>query len=183
MTTPAGRPALLLSAGAGTDPDPARLRERLTQLGLLGDPWRPGRYLAGPEFLNLIAFLGCAPAVDFAPRDDLAFCHLHLPGRLPAARFYSHPRAVPVCRCRTRLTDWRGQGDPADPATRLTCPACGRHAPLPDWRWPGRRAAASRCPLLIEHVFEGEAVPGDRLLAALTELSGAPWRYSWVETL
>jgi hypothetical protein len=165
---------------------PAAVVAKLRDIGLIaeaaGRPAEPALGV-GEAFLSLVSFLGCSPAVATASRfdGDTAYCHVRLGGPTPAARYRGDDRApTPRCpRCRADVADrdavlrsW--QADPA--GYRWRCPACGAALPVHEINW---RQAAGFARLFVEvwNVHPSEAVPGERLLGALGELTGGPWTY------
>jgi len=169
--------------------DAGELRRVLREIGLIGAEFScAGRthYCAGENFLHLLSFLGCSPSVALEPPldqeapDDAAkaFCHVHLGVPQSRVQFLSDPGTVPRCpRCRQRIEQWRDvittwQQAPEDYSWQ--CPGCG-HEMCPrqlDWR---QGAGFGRLFIEIWGIHPHEAVPGDRLLAALRRVSGGEW--------
>ncbi|MBK1699881.1 hypothetical protein [Thiococcus pfennigii] len=164
-------------------PDPVRLHDALTAVGLLGAPLGgpPGAYRVGPSFLALITFAGCAVHVDTEARDEGAgpFTHVRLGGPLAEAQLrVGHNTRPPRCpTCRERLADWRAALDPGQP---LTCPGCATSAPACAWDWRAQ-AGCGRLFVDIEEVFPGEAVPTQALMGALEALGAGPWRHFYLQ--
>ena len=61
------------------------LEQALRQAGLIGNLWgeeAQHRYLIGERFLQLVSFLGCAPAIELQPPATGVgeFCHVGING-------------------------------------------------------------------------------------------------------
>jgi hypothetical protein len=153
----------------------------LRQAGFAGDAWGERTYLLGPRFSSLLMFLGCAPTIRAEaplPGERAAnFYYLELPPATEQPRFLggegTRPPRCPVCRA--SLPDWRdwlANG----PEFRCRCPRCAAPSPLAalDWRTCAAFASAQ---IVVHGVFEGEAVPGETLLACLQRHSGLAWAY------
>jgi hypothetical protein len=176
--------------------DLALLRSSLEDIGLLGREFRlAGRvhHLPGESFLQLVTFLGCSPRVALDPPAGAeaapstlaeAFCHVRLDAAAyPEARLLgAEDMRPPRCRaCRRDVADWArlapvGSGG----AMQLwRCPNCGHTAPLwtLDWR---RGAAFTRFSIEIWGVYPHEAIPSDRLLAAVRCTSHGDWAFFYL---
>jgi hypothetical protein len=157
----------------------ASLIRSLHDLGLISTPCGDGKnnvYRAGESFLGLVMFLGCSPQVQLEPgsgTDDQAVCSIRFHD-YPEVKFLSAAkRAAARCRkCRTPVTDgWQPDLD-----TGLTCEHCGEVSKVTDLDW--RQAAGfGRCFVEITGIYPHEAVPSDKLLAALADSSGGSWKY------
>lgn len=151
-------------------------------------------YPVGAEFLQLVSFLGCSPAIELAPpRDPSArdaarasgsFCHVYLDsGAL--LRFRADPRTPPPrCpACRRQDSDWRRQisvwqDNPSQLA--WSCRSCDYRGRLTDLQFR-KSAGFSRTWVEIRGIYPSEAVPGDALLACLQGLSGGRWQYCYLQ--
>ncbi|NNF96521.1 MAG: hypothetical protein HKM94_06315, partial [Halobacteria archaeon] len=92
----------------------ADLEQVLLQVGLIGQAWGDGtqqRYLIGERFLQLVTFLGCAPAIELEPptNGNTEFCHVGISGIYSDPRFMADTQGVlPRCpHCRKRYEDWQ----------------------------------------------------------------------------
>ena len=144
-------------------------------------------FYTGPDFLDGISFLGCAPSLQLdppaPPADPLAdaragrFCHIQLQAPTSQPRLRLKPGQNPRCRhCRRDLPTHLIQSS----NVAVTCPDCGqstRPAGL-NWRQSGGYA---RLFLDIWGIHTGEAVPSDRLLDRLGQASGGPWQFFYIE--
>ncbi len=163
------------------------LAAALAAAGLLGPALGPGAdaYAAGPGFLELVAFTGCAVQVAVTPDvgGDRPFCHIRVVGpwaepRLLCGRNTRPPRCP---ACRAQLRDWRYALGATPRATGpLPCPACGGPAAASAWDWKDTGGWA-RLSVWIEEVFPGEATPTDALMALLGEATGTPWRHFYIQ--
>lgn len=133
-------------------------------------------YQVGERFLDLLIFMGCSPAVltDPSQAREQGFCHVYVPPAAPAPVFLAgEPLRAPRCpACAVPVPDWRTRlwGGP------FACPDCGEHNAPPYWIW-GRRAGWARAWIEVHGVFDGEAVPGEELMRALSAPDGVQWRY------
>ncbi|MEW8563570.1 MAG: hypothetical protein AB2541_15785 [Candidatus Thiodiazotropha sp.] len=169
--------------------DPGDLIQQLREIGFAGERLGQGStsYMVGDQFMKLVTFMGCSPAIQSAPSDsDEPFCHLVQSGPHPLPIFLSgRNTTAPRCEaCRKRVPQWQGiMGDWAqDPADfTATCPHCG-HAQNPanyDWR---QSAGCGRYMLCVENIFPQEAVPSTRLLNELRWITGnRPWHYFYIQ--
>lgn len=166
----------------------AALVERLTQLGILGEPLADmgfPAFGAGPEFLQWVSFLGCSPHVEFAPRHpgDRRFTFLSFHGPFPEPRFaWGRNTPAPRCAsCRKILPHWNHATleHQAPLPAALRCPYCQALASAAQWDWR-KGAGLGYCFLNIHQIFPKEAVPADALLRELAGLTGAEWRYWYV---
>lgn len=161
----------------------------LTHLGLLGPRLQhPGYcYKAGSQFLELICFLGCSPVVlleqGLHQEDDPHWIYLQWQWHSQPVLFVGDNTRPPHCpHCRHRLDDWRTliqqpENSPAD--APWICPNCQQAMPLHNLNWR-KRAAFTTIALLINGIHESEAVPSDRLLQTLQQLTANPWDYSYL---
>lgn len=174
-------PALYLcAADPAWAPDaPDSVLSRLAALGLIHPDLRvPGvedALCAGPDFMVLVTFLGCSPSVMLEPDQAggaTCFVRQHL---YPDTRFISQTRSV-----RARCPHCRAAAAPRAGAhahdERYTCGNCGHGTDLSalDWR---HSAGYGRWFLEIAGVHPHEAVPSDRLLDCLRDVSATDWNY------
>jgi hypothetical protein len=163
----------------------------LARLGLITEPFDfagTRHYAAGPEFTNLINFLGCLPHLVLDPAVGMAggghaFCHVHIPTPTAVPRLRRGGNTVaPRCpHCGHRPAQGRDWRPVAPDGLDLLCPACHRASGAAALRWR-RTAAWGRGWVEIWGVFPSEAVPADRLLSGLAEITqGRPWDYAYLQ--
>ena len=144
------------------------------KIGLIGPPLAEGirRYQAGPEYLHLVTYLGCSPHIRLGgDLDHHSAAWIQLDNPLPAPRLiHGANTRAPRCRaCGGRLEDWRA-ARPGD----VACADCRTPWEGLDWR---RGAAFVHQAVALHGIFEGEAVPSERLMAGLRETTGVDWDY------
>lgn len=168
-----------------------RLAECLQAIGLLGAPisLQDGQfYPTGERFLQLLTFLGCAPAIELDPPADPAeleqasaagrFCHVFLSETQQLQfRADKQTRTAHCPQCRKPEPVWKAiiqawQQDPLN--TGWQCAACG-HAGRPTELQFRKTAGFGKTWVEIRGIHPFEAVPGDTLLAALRALTGCDW--------
>ena len=87
-------------------------------------------------------------------------------------------RVVARCpQCKSKLLNReRPEGDIS---IEYGCDNCGFQSPLFGWDWR-HQAGFARHWISIWGVYEGEAVPGEKLLNTLQKVTGLVWNYAWV---
>ncbi|MBI5460931.1 MAG: hypothetical protein HY941_01955 [Gammaproteobacteria bacterium] len=149
-------------------------------------------FQTGPDFLDGIGFLGCAPSIQLDPPAQHAepaaragrFCHIQVQAPTERPRLRCKSGQGPRCRrCRSDIPPDLIQAPDAD----IACPDCGHPASLAglNWRQSGGYA---RVFLDIWGIHAGEAVPSDRLLDRLGHLARSdrssgdgPWQFFYIE--
>lgn len=142
------------------------------------------RYLIGEQFLQYISFMGCSPAVEFAPDSDRSinwsdFIFIHLPETLREVKwFVDQQTAKPACphcqkRSRTWLDTWLADEN------LICCQHCSMLAPVCEWNWFDA-GGCTRQFISIVNVYPREAIPSDHFLKLLADISDVEWRYFYV---
>lgn len=139
----------------------------------------PHAWYAGEEFLSHISFLGCSPYIRLQPdNDNCAFTYIELIEH-PQATFLSGVNLkAPRCRTCRQVFALNGMHD-LEATTQLTCTNCQQAYSLPDWDWR-QSACLTGVAVWIWEVFEGEAVPGDKLLRSLAQATAVDWSYCYI---
>ncbi len=164
------------------------LEAALTELGLLAALLPPekeqGRWFAaGEPLLELVTFLGCSPVISLAAvSSDNRFCRIHLPSPLPQPVCRVHQPKPRCPRCRSFDVDWykllpAWERDPL--AVGWTCQICGHKAPLHRLRFR-EEAGFGRTFVELWGIYPGEAVPGEALLDALSQLTTTSWHWFYI---
>lgn len=174
-----------------------RLATNLLELGLVDPPVPLAGsefYPTGGDFLQLVTFLGCAPAIELDPPADpqtLAsasasgqFCHVFLECA-EQARLRADPRTpAPRCvQCKAPLADWPALLSKAirqPGSTGWSCRGCGASGNLEQLQFR-KTAAVARCWVEIRGIYPSEAVPGDALLQCLHDLGGGDWQAIYLQ--
>lgn len=166
--------------------DTGQILAKLQGIGLIDGPWRGDRHLAGPRFLELIAFVGCSPQVRLKPDDDASiqvpgFCHLQIPQPTPEPRFlYAANTKTPHCpACREAMSGWRASLRRHGEETLLRCGGCGSGWQSSALAWR-RSACTARSTIHVWDIFEGEARPTPALLEQLATLGAGPWDFCYL---
>ena len=155
----------------------------LQELGLLGSEAGfngPGRYCAGPGFLQLLMFLGCSPQVALAPGQAVggqAVCSIRLLAFDEPVFLLARPLpAVRCAQCRASAS--------LPPeftfTTQYRCSTCGATAGAADLDW--RQGAGCGCFFIeVNGVYPQEAIPSDKLLQELGRFSRCNWKYFFAD--
>lgn len=166
----------------------ADIEQVLMQVGLIGTAWGDStqrRYLIGEHFLQLVTFLGCAPAIELEPpaNGHAEFVHVGISDISPVSRFMVDTQDVlPRCpHCRKRYEDWQSaiQAWRIDPAYLTQCPACHKSlSPMElDWR---QSAGFGHFFISIFNIYPREAIPTEALLLALNKATDQGWDYFYI---
>jgi hypothetical protein len=186
-------PKLLLHPASPDTPaiSEDRLAKELQAIGLIGE-WMPlgagGFYPAGEQFLQLVTFLGCSPAIELEPPGNPQelqkasaagrFCHVFIDaGEQLRFRRDSQTRAPHCPQCRNPEPDWELQlpsWQDGKQGLDWRCQSCGFSGRLTDLVFR-KTAGFGRTFVEIRGIYPSEAVPGPALLGTLAALSGEPW--------
>jgi hypothetical protein len=183
---------ILLPANPDTATIPEdRLAWEMQAIGLIGEPMQLERtvfYPVGEQFLQLVTFLGCSPAIELDPPGDPQelekasatgrFCHVFITsGEQLQFRHDSQTRNPGCPRCRapephweTLLQSWQEEKHVPD----WICRSCGFSGRLSDLVFR-KTAGFGRMFLEIRGIYPSEAVPGPTLLNTLEALTSGPW--------
>lgn len=152
------------------------IAQALLSTGLVGEKRDDFLFSAGPNYLNLVTYLGCSPQIALGENE--AATTICLSGILDSPEFQAgtnlkSPRC-PQCRKTVQAPETVGPGEQT-----LSCNHCGYsgRAYQYDWR---RTAAYGRVFIEISNVFESEAVPGEELTDCLLKATGEVWDYSYI---
>ncbi len=166
------------------------LIDMLQSLGFIDAPFEfagKTHYRPGEDFLQLMTFLGCSPVVSLGEPGLTGedFCHIALEEPSAQTRFVGGKNVKPP-RCPTcghRYTSWPelvSAWEADRRGYRLSCPDCGSELPLTALKWR-QCAGFGRFFIKVWGIFEGEAVPSDRLLDALQRHTGTAWSYFYYQ--
>lgn len=161
-------------------------RDRLREFGVLGAGLNgeADRYLIGDAFLQLFAFMGCAPSIEFEPTaasdiDWHGFVFVQLSPTLDQPRWLAdHELAKPGCpACQRRMRNWSASYH-ADKAT-LQCVHCQHQGPVCNWRWYDGGGCARQF-ISIVNVYPKESLPTDTLMSYLQTETDCSWQYFYL---
>ena len=168
-----------------------RLAQELQAIGLIAGPIPLKNavfYPVGGQFLQLVTFLGCSPAIELDPPRDLQaleaasaagrFCHVLISsGEQLQFRGDSQTRTPRCPRCRSPEPHWKARLQAWQEGKRVpewNCQACDFSGRLCDLAFR-KTAGFGRTFLEIRGIYPSEAVPGPDLLDTLAALTGSPW--------
>jgi hypothetical protein len=145
-------------------------------------------YRPGEDFLQLMTFLGCSPVVALGEPGLTGedFCHVAFEGPTAQTRFVGGRNVKPPrCpACGHRFAQWQElvrEWEADREGYRLSCPGCGSEHPVTALKWR-QCTGFGRFFIQVWGIFEGEAVPSDRLLDALQQHTGMAWSYFYYQT-
>lgn len=171
-------------------PNRGPLLKALRQAAFIGDAFvfeGESHYKPGEAFLSQITFLGCSPVIALGEPGATGdqFCHIAISETSDRPLFLSGINVKPPrCKgCGERLNAWQplveswiGNGE------KWRCPHCdlASHAHQLKWR---QCAGLGRLFIKVYGVFEGEAVPGDKLIQLIEEESHEQWHWFYLRNI
>lgn len=164
-------------------PDNTSLIELLHSIQLIGDAYRDGaEFLPGDRFLDLIAFMGCAPEINLEPgHGEQQFCSVRLLNRTDSIEFHAGAHCyAPRCpECGAAVDAWRSeisrwQQRPEE--NTWVCESCGHTARPWEYKWR-KSAGFGRCFIEINNIYPREAIPQQQLLDTLNLHYQINWHY------
>ena len=136
-------------------------------------------YFTGDKFLDYIAYMGCAPSIQFeASSNDKNgsndFCHIKIHHHKTAQLIYNQkPSIAPHCPdCKKPVKNWQQNKT----STTIHCNLCHSTSSIETFNWR-KMAGYSRLFIEITDIFPKEAIPQQLLLDKLSDISKTEWLY------
>ena len=132
-------------------------------------------YYIGERFLDYIAYMGCAPSIQFeASGDGEDFCFIKLHQYEKAKLIYSRTQSrAPHCpACQKPVKDWPD----SKTETTISCNLCRTSAGMEKFNWR-KMAGFARLFIEITDIFPKEAIPQQMLLDKLAAKLETSWAY------
>ena len=132
-------------------------------------------YFTGDKFLDYIAYMGCAPTIQFEANEvNDKFCYIKIHHH-KTAKLISNtkPSASPHCpHCKKTVKNWQDTRT----TTTIKCDQCETTSNIEDFNWR-KMAGYARLFIEITDIFPKEAIPQQILLDKLAKLTDIEWQY------
>jgi len=148
--------------------------------GLIGQQESDYRFQVGERFLSQLCFMGCSPNIELYPQaNDGAYCYIDIPEPTDKVLISQTPK-IPRCpNCKTNLT-WLPAKQNNLQLQSHVCPDCQHTINPSELNWRKSAVfAASR--IVINNIFEAEAIPDGNLMSQLQQRFGGEWRYAYIK--
>jgi DNA-directed RNA polymerase subunit RPC12/RpoP len=148
--------------------------------GLIGEAETESRFQVGERFLSLLCFMGCSPNIELYPQSDgSAYCYIEIPEPTDKVLVSQRPK-VPRCpACKQTLTVLTERLN-NQALSDTKCPDCGSVIQPETLNWR-KTAVFSPSRIIINNIYDAEAVPDGNLLAQLNKHFGSEWRYAYIK--
>ncbi|MGV6809033.1 MAG: hypothetical protein ACWA5U_04080 [bacterium] len=150
------------------------------QEGLVGQQEIEHRFQVGEQFLSLLCFMGCSPNIALYPQanSQQPYCYIEIPQPTKTV-LMSDKVKIPHCpHCKMKQDQLVKQLRQSQIKT-YACPHC-HSALIPEqlnWR---KTAIFSPYRIMIQNIYEAEAIPDGNFLAQLEKVFPATWRYAYI---
>ncbi len=151
----------------------------LQDIGLISHSMDPDNndtgYYSGERYLDYIAYMGCAPAIQFEATDgNHNFCFIRLHRYDVAELIYSNTQSrAPHCpACNKPVRSWQHNMN----GRSILCDSCNTRSGIEKFDWR-KMSGYARLFIEITDIFPKEAIPQQILLDKLSALSGTDWQY------
>jgi len=138
-----------------------------------------GLHLAGDDFSNLLTFLGCSPEINLSPEDGDNFCSIAVSEVHENSILLGYTStSVPRCpECNHKIRDWKQHFHHWKKGEYIyTCSECQANTSVTKLKWRQEGGYGRFC-IAINHIHPHEAVPAEKLLNALQQVSHTEWTY------
>jgi len=151
----------------------------LQEIGLIAqkiDTQEPGNhYFTGEKYLDYIAYMGCAPAIQFDADDknsDFCFIKIHLYQTAELIVSKKQSRAPHCPACNKPVKNWKKTRTDST----VNCNQCNTTSNIEQFDWR-KMAGYSQLFIEITDIFPKEAIPQQLLLDKLTGITDTDWLY------
>jgi len=132
-------------------------------------------YFIGEKYLDYIAYMGCAPAIQFEASDtNENFCFIKIHQYVKPVLIHSQKQArTPHCPvCNKPVKNWQYKKT----ESTIHCDLCDTTSAIEKYSW---RKMAGYAQLFIEitDIFPKEAIPQQSLLDKLATITNTEWQY------
>jgi uncharacterized protein Usg len=132
-------------------------------------------YFTGERYLDYIAYMGCAPSIQFEASDDKEnFCFIKIHQLSAPQLIHSQKQArAPHCpHCNKPVKNWQDKKI----ESRIHCDSCNTTSNIENFNW---RKMAGYAQLFIEitDIFPKEAIPQQSLLDKLANINNVNWHF------
>jgi hypothetical protein len=140
------------------------------------------RYQVGEQFLSLICFMGCSPNIEIEPQQNRPFCYVEIAKDSDEPHFIvgSNVKKVNCPHCKKPLATLV-DALLSEPSGLLQqhCTLCDSVIDPEKINWR-KSAFIAKTWILLGNIYEAEAVPDEKLLATLQQVSGCQWQYAYI---
>lgn len=146
-------------------------------------------FYVGDKFLEQIAFMGCAPNIEFVARENNSkFCFVHIINLTSPQLFHSTKQArAPHCPlCKKAETNWQQTINKTGEnrvdkisnkaQSEIHCNQCNNTSPIETFNWR-KSAGYARFFIEIFDIYPREAIPQQAFLDSLKMLHPVDWQY------
>jgi len=150
----------------------------LQEIGLIAqkiDAQKNMHYYVGNRYLDYIAYMGCAPSIQFEASDNNEnFCLIKIQQHTKAELIHNQKQSrAPHCpNCNKPVNNW--QATKTD--STIHCEQCNTTSDIEKFNWR-KMAGYARLFIEITDIFPKEAIPQQLLLDKLSKITGADWQY------
>jgi hypothetical protein len=159
--------------------DLSSLITALQDIGLISHKIDPQdndtHYYSGERFLDLIAYMGCAPTIQFEASgdgEDYCFIKLHHYDKAKLIHSRTQSRAPHCPACQKPVKDWQHSKTDAT----ISCNLCHTTVGIEKFNWR-KMAGFARLFIEITDIFPKEAIPQQLLLDKLAAKLETNWSY------
>lgn len=147
---------------------------------LIGESEIEGRFQVGEKFLSLLCFMGCSPNIELYPQaDGSAYCYIEIPEPSDKALISQRPKAPRCPVCKQSLTSLAMSLN-GNALSDVECFDCGSPIQPEKLNWR-KTAVFSPSRIIINNIYDAEAVPDGNLLTQLQNRFGSEWRYAYIK--
>ncbi len=151
------------------------LISELEKIGLIAKPINEKHFYIGENYLNYIAYMGCAPAIKFEANDNNeSFCFIKIHHYEQKKLIVSKTqKKTPQCpECKKPVKNW----EKIITDRSLFCKICNSTAHIEEYNWRKMGGFAQQF-IEITDVFPKEAIPQPSLLGKLYNITESNWSY------
>ncbi len=133
-------------------------------------------FAVGEKFFSYITYLGCSPFVEPSTKISILF------GAMPRFIYGANTESPSCPSCHNKIEDWRHQLESKTHFSQWRCATCTTGYSADQLRWR-KRAGTGNIFIMVDGIYQNEALPNDELLESLAGSGANKCDYFYVSAI